>query len=384
MTARFIPVEPFDIVVFGGTGDLAKRQSSPGSITATVTGSFRPRPASSARRAPHSPARHMSARSRRRSNSSWAASSTRRSCAGSSSASTMPNSAPGHAAGRSSPSTSARRRTASASAIWQPRPQSFGPICHDLAKAGLITPLTRVVLEKPIGRDLASAQEINDEVGKVFRRGPDLPHRSLSRQGDGAEPHGAAVRQRPVRAVVERGAIDHVQITVAEDLGVGARGSYYDKSGALRDMVQNHMLQLLCLVAMEPPRDYDADAVRDEKLKVLRALKPIGAAQVAAMTVRGQYRAGAIDGKAVPGYLEELGTAQAAPRPSSPSRRRSTTGAGPACRSICAPASAWRRARPKSSSSCAPSRTRSSTDAPARSRPNRLVLRLQPDEGVKL
>jgi len=102
------------------------------------------------------------------------------------------------------------------------------------------------------------------------------------------------------------GRIDHVQITVAEQIGVEGRGGYYDKSGALRDMVQNHMLQLLCLAAMEPPNAFKAAAVRDEKLKVLRALKPFTRADVDHKTVRGQYRGGAADGEAVPGYLEEI------------------------------------------------------------------------------
>jgi len=101
--------------------------------------------------------------------------------------------------------------------------------------------------------------------------------------------------------------IDHVQITVAESLGVEGRAGYYDTAGALRDMVQNHMLQLLCLVAMEPPAMLDADAVRDEKLKVLRSLKPITDALSTQHVVRGQYRAGASAGGAVAGYLEELG-----------------------------------------------------------------------------
>jgi glucose-6-phosphate 1-dehydrogenase len=101
--------------------------------------------------------------------------------------------------------------------------------------------------------------------------------------------------------------IDHVQITVAETLGLGRRADYYDRAGALRDMVQNHILQLLCMVAMESPSSLSPDAVRDEKLKVLRALKPIDANNAAQLTVRGQYRAGASEGKSVPGYLEELG-----------------------------------------------------------------------------
>ena len=103
--------------------------------------------------------------------------------------------------------------------------------------------------------------------------------------------------------------VDHVQITVAEELGVGNRVGFYDRIGALRDMVQNHLLQLVCLVAMEPPASLDDDAVRDEKLKVLRALEPITAANVGSSTVRAQYTAGAISGNAVPGYVDELGGA---------------------------------------------------------------------------
>ena len=102
--------------------------------------------------------------------------------------------------------------------------------------------------------------------------------------------------------------IDHVQITVAETVGLEDRVTYYDKAGALRDMVQNHMLQLLCLVAMEPPSSMDANAVRDEKLKVLRSLKRINGNEAPKTTVRGQYRAGASAGGPVKGYLEELGS----------------------------------------------------------------------------
>ena len=110
-----------------------------------------------------------------------------------------------------------------------------------------------------------------------------------------------------------------MQITVAETIGVEGRGAYYDHAGALRDMVQNHMLQLLCLVAMEPPASLDADAVRDEKLKVLRALRRSRATRSRSRRVRGQYRAGAIDGGLVPGYVDELGSRarQPTPRPSS-------------------------------------------------------------------
>ena len=117
--------------------------------------------------------------------------------------------------------------------------------------------------------------------------------------------------------VWDAGHVDHVQITVAETVGVEGRGGYYDTSGALRDMVQNHLMQLLCLVGMEPPVSLDQEAVRDEKIKVLRSLKPIGVENVATTTVRGQYRAGAVEGAAVGAYAEEDGTAPA-PSPATP------------------------------------------------------------------
>ena len=101
--------------------------------------------------------------------------------------------------------------------------------------------------------------------------------------------------------------IDHVQITVAETLGVEGRGSYYEESGAIRDMVQNHMMQLVCLVALEPPNSLEADSWRDEKLKVLKALQPIDHTNASSLTVRGQYRAGFADGGPVPGYLQDIG-----------------------------------------------------------------------------
>jgi len=128
-----------------------------------------------------------------------------------------------------------------------------------------------------------------------------------------------------------RGVVDHVQITVAEDLGVGGRIELYDVIGALRNMVQNHLLQLLCLAAMEAPANLDHESVRNEKLKVLRALRPIAGADVKSHSVRGQYTAGAIDGNAVPGYLDELGSATAVPRPSWRSRSTSRTGAATVC-----------------------------------------------------
>ncbi|MGI9418648.1 MAG: glucose-6-phosphate dehydrogenase [Geminicoccaceae bacterium] len=185
-------------------------------------------------------------------------------------------------------------------------PGLFGDICHKIGEHGLNTEESRVVLEKPIGRDLASARAINDAVGQVFAE--DQTYRIDHYLGKETVQNLMVLRfaNALFEPLWNATAIDHVQITVAETIGVEGRGNYYDRSGALRDMVQNHLLQLLCLVAMEPPTSLDADAVRDEKLKVLRALKPIAGGDVAKKTVRGQYRAGASNGSTVPGYLDEL------------------------------------------------------------------------------
>jgi glucose-6-phosphate 1-dehydrogenase len=186
-------------------------------------------------------------------------------------------------------------------------PDLYGPICRNIGAAGLATPLSRVVLEKPIGHDLASAGEINDQVGEVFAEKQTFRIDHYL----GKETVQNLLALRFANSIFERlwntDVIDHVQITVAETVGLEGRASYYDHAGTLRDMVQNHLLQLLCLMAMEPPVSLDADRVRDEKLKVLRALRPIQPNEVAALTVRGQYGPGAIDGRPVPGYVTDLG-----------------------------------------------------------------------------
>ena len=186
-------------------------------------------------------------------------------------------------------------------------PELYGPICKNLRTMGLVTQNSRVVLEKPIGHDLASAREINDVVGEVFTEAQTFRIDHYL----GKETVQNLLALRFANVVFERlwnaDVIDHVQITVGETVGVEGRGDYYDHSGALRDMVQNHLMQLLCLLAMEPPTSLGADAVRDEKLKVLRSLKPIAPHEVGHVTVRGQYSQGAVDGKAVAGYLTDLG-----------------------------------------------------------------------------
>jgi glucose-6-phosphate 1-dehydrogenase len=189
-------------------------------------------------------------------------------------------------------------------------PSLYGDISRSLAEAGLVTDKVRIVLEKPIGHDLESAQEINRRVGEFFEE--DQVYRIDHYLGKETVQNLMALRfaNALLEPMWRSSHVDHVQITVAETLGVEGRGSYYDQSGALRDMVQNHLLQLLCLVAMEPPSHLSQEAIRTEKIKVLQALRPIaGTADVAAKTVRGQYREGATLGKSVVGYLDEEGIA---------------------------------------------------------------------------
>ncbi len=185
-------------------------------------------------------------------------------------------------------------------------PNLFGPIAHGLKKNGLVNDNSRIVLEKPLGHDYDSAHAINEQVGACFAE--NQIYRIDHYLGKETVQNLLALRfaNSLFEPLWRRGAIDHVQITVAEDLGVGGRIEFYDKIGALRDMVQNHMLQLVCLVAMEPPTSLHHDAVRNEKIKVLRALRPISAESLKSNTVRGQYKAGAISGATVAGYEEEL------------------------------------------------------------------------------
>ena len=186
-------------------------------------------------------------------------------------------------------------------------PDLYGPISKNLGAHGLVTANARIVLEKPIGHDLQSAQQINDSVGKVFEEAQIFRIDHFL----GKETVQNLIVLRFANSIFERlwnsDVIDHCQITVAETVGVEQRGGYYDHSGAMRDMVQNHLLQLLCLLAMESPIALEADSVRDEKLKVLKALRPMEPHDAVALTVRGQYIAGAIAGQPVPGYLSDLG-----------------------------------------------------------------------------
>nr|WP_313087802.1 glucose-6-phosphate dehydrogenase [Pseudomonas sp.] len=184
-------------------------------------------------------------------------------------------------------------------------PNLFEPIASNLESAGLAGENARIVLEKPIGHSLESALEINAAIGRVF------PESRIYRIDHylGKETVQNLMALRFANALFEpiwrSGHIDHVQITVAETLGVENRGSYYDHAGAMRDMLQNHLLQLLCLVAMEAPVRFDAKSIRGEKVKILEALKPITGNDVQDKTVRGQYAAGRIGGHDVQAYYFE-------------------------------------------------------------------------------
>ena len=186
-------------------------------------------------------------------------------------------------------------------------PSLFEATIGGLAKAGLAGDGVRIGLEKPLGYDMTSSRHINDAVAAVF------PEDRIFRIDHylGKETVQNLLALRFANSLFEplwrAGGIDHVQITVSETVGLEGRVGFYDGAGAIRDMVQNHMLQLLALVAMEPPAQFDATAVRDEKVKVLRSLRPIDAATVATHSVIGQYAAGAVAGGAVPGYADELG-----------------------------------------------------------------------------
>jgi len=184
-------------------------------------------------------------------------------------------------------------------------PSLFGNISQGLDAAGLAVQPSRVVLEKPIGHCLESSKVINDVVARYFQENQiyRIDHYL------GKETVLNLLALRFANAIFasnwDHNAIDHVQISVAEEVGVEGRWGYYDDAGQMRDMVQNHLLQVLSLIAMEPPASLDADSIRDEKLKVLKALRPINLQNVQEKTVRGQYSAGFVGGKAVPGYLEE-------------------------------------------------------------------------------
>ncbi|KQZ79045.1 glucose-6-phosphate dehydrogenase [Mesorhizobium sp. Root157] len=308
MTSQIIPVDPFDFIIFGGTGDLAERKLLPSLYYRQRDHQF------------SEPTRIIGTSRSKMSDSEFRAFARK---------AIVEHVAKADVDTKELDKFLARISYIAADAVsgegfdslkkelgdsdrirafyLAVAPTLFGQISHKLKEHKMITPNSRIVVEKPIGRDLDSARALNDLIDKDF-------HESQIFRIDhylGKETVQNLMALRFANALYEplwnSAHIDHVQITVAETVGLEDRVTYYDTAGALRDMVQNHILQLLCLVAMEAPASMDADAVRDEKLKVLRALKRVNGNEAPKQTVRGQYRAGASAGGPVKSYVEELG-----------------------------------------------------------------------------
>ncbi len=307
MIARVIPVDLFDLVVFGATGDLAQRKLLPALYQRDLAGQL------------PDDARILGVSRRNLSDQDYAALARKAVCRAGEDVDVEAlnrflgrigyvQADAGDDAGWPTLAVRLGERPGRVRVFYlATAPELFGPICDRLGHLGLSGNGARVVVEKPIGKSLASARAVNDAVGAQFTE--DRIYRIDHYLGKETVQNLMALRfaNALFEPLWRAARIDHVQITVAETLGVEGRAGYYDTAGALRDMVQNHMLQLLCLVAMEPPRSLSPNAVRDEKLKVLKSLVPITEANIAERTVRGQYRAGASAGGPVAGYLDELG-----------------------------------------------------------------------------
>ena len=307
MSAQIIPVDPFDYIVFGGTGDLAERKLLPALYHRQVGGQIVDQTCiigASRSEMSDDDYRDFARKALQQFvKEDLDEEEVEKFLSKLSYISIDAKSDKGWDDLKAKLSGDAQRKRAYYLAVG---PSLFGEFAVKLREHGLITPETRIVVEKPIGRDLESANQLNDTLGEVFTE--DQIFRIDHYHGKETVQNLMALRfaNALYEPLWNSAHIDHVQITVAESVGLEGRAGYYDKAGALRDMVQNHLLQLLCLVAMEPPSSMEANAVRDEKLKVLRSLQRIDAGNVEEKTVRGQYTSGASNGGPVKGYLEEL------------------------------------------------------------------------------
>jgi glucose-6-phosphate 1-dehydrogenase len=383
--ATFVAVDPFDLVIFGGTGDLSKRKLLPALFHRFLDGqiSKTSRIIGSARSDMDSKAYRAFARAACEASSGDAWDSDKWSAF-----EKLLEYVPMDATHPDADWDALR-----ALITVDPKrpcifylatsPRLYVGIAEALGTNKLSHGMTRLVLEKPIGTDLASAKEINDGVGAVFDES------SIYRIDHylGKETVQNLMVLRFANTLFEpvwnRASIDHVQITVSEDIGLEGRADYYDGSGALRDMVQNHILQLLCLTAMEPPGSMQGDDIRTEKIKVLNALKLITPERVKSETVRAQYKEGLVGGEAVQSYQETLSS-------DAPSDTETYV-------AIKAEVENWRWAgvpfylrTGKRLASRHSDIVIQFKDVPhsifgdARQTANRLVMRLQPDEGVQL
>lgn len=307
MVSRVIPVDTFDLVIFGGTGDLARRKIFPGLYRRFMAGQM------------NADSRIIGAARARNTAEQF------RSMIHDSLVEFVPKDRQDEAvmtaflaqldyvpidakeeSGWTMLKTTLRENVVRAF-YFSVAPALFGDLAERLHSHRITDAWSRVVLEKPFGRDLASAKALNAMLARYFNE--TQIYRIDHYLGKETVQNLMAVRFANIlfEPIWKAQYIDHVQITVAETVGVEGRGAYYDKSGAMRDMVQNHLMQLLCLIAMEPPYKFEPDAVRDEKLKVIRALEPVPAEDI----VRGQYRGTPHrDGKAEASYVEDAGNPQ--------------------------------------------------------------------------
>ncbi len=297
MVSRVIPVDSFDLVIFGATGDLARRKILPGLYRRFLAGQITDgaRIIGAARSDMDAPGFRAQVAEAIQEFVGEGKRDAAQIAAFLGILDYVSIDAKGEAGW---PELKSKMRDGTVQAFYfSVAPSLFGDLANHLNSHAIATPDCRIVVEKPFGRDLTSARALNATLAEHFTEAQ--IYRIDHYLGKETVQNLMAVRFANIlfEPLWNSQYVDHVQITVAETVGVGGRGSYYDKSGAMRDMVQNHMMQLLCLIAMEPPYHFDPDAVRDEKLKVIRALDPVGPEEI----VRGQYlpRSGA------PGYLED-------------------------------------------------------------------------------
>lgn len=307
MASRVIPVDPFDLVIFGGTGDLARRKILPGLFRRYCSGQM---PAEA--RIIGAARTEIDAKGYREMVSDAIAEFNGDFNCEDKTLETflaqidyLPIDARGET-GWAELQEKMKGTGRVEAYYFSVSPALFGDLAERLQHWGMADKDARIVVEKPFGRDLATAQELNGTLATYFNE--DQIYRIDHYLGKETVQNLMAVRfgNMLFEPLWNAQYVDHIQITVAETVGVGGRGEYYDKSGAMRDMVQNHLMQLLCLIAMEPPARFDPDAVRDEKLKVIRALDPVETHHI----VRGQYQAVPMNETEQPGYRSAVGDAR--------------------------------------------------------------------------